>query len=203
MNKNNTNFRKLIVLCVVAVVIIAVWTNYSFNSPEYRNETGIDGLVGYQIKGRSVIPKEYNMAADLIMQNKVAEAELIYLALIQKDPGRPDPYIGLSTCSALSEDYESMRVYAMKALKLNPESTSALINLATSYNKLNEYNAAIETFQNVLNLTEGADAHWGLVRSYFAIGEKKKAQIHLDHFKRLAPNSQYIEELERLVSRMK
>jgi Tfp pilus assembly protein PilF len=82
-------------------------------------------------------------------------------------------------------------------LEKDPNCVTALIGIGSSYDsELNMTNAAT-FFQKALAIDPAsAQAHYGLANAYAHLGDKTKARLHFQQYKKLLPQSQYLKRLE-------
>jgi tetratricopeptide (TPR) repeat protein len=75
--------------------------------------------------------------------------------------------------------------------------------LAPVYSAESNYVDAVRNYETALGLNERSpEAHWGLTIAYACLGRQMQARDHLDRFKKLAPDSRHIIELEDWVARV-
>ncbi len=145
---------------------------------------------------------EYENAQQLISRGQVAEAEQIYAALRQKEPDSTHPLVGLAGCHMVRRaPVPAIKLYE-QALELDPESINARVGLAAAHFVTEDYDAALEAYLAAQKVAPGHPViHWGLVMTYDHLGQPQDAKIHFEKFKTLAPDSDHVAELERLVNK--
>lgn len=186
-----------IVVLVAAILIVA----FQIDNRPYGVEIGDAGIIKSGPARESLYYDEYLKAESLLRANRIIEAAGVYSDLIEKEPAYSDPYIGLAVCRRLLEDYEGAIELYNKALTINPVSIRAMFGLGSMNEKLDNNTTAIRFYKKVLNLNkDDADTHAALAQVYSKIGEIIKAKQHLNRFMELAPDSIYVERLEKIVN---
>ncbi len=193
------NYRLLTALVCISLISISLFSKFKGGMRE--EEIGSDGGVVIVEEGVSDFGFKYDDAIELIADNRVDEAESVYRYLMIKEPASSSPFIGAASCCMHRGEYEEALELYQKALEINPSSIGAYIGLGSVCSSLKRYEKSIENYLKALTIDNAAaDAHWGLVVVYADLNKHQKARLHLNSFKKLAPNSLYISGLEDLVN---
>ena len=141
--------------------------------------------------------EDYRRAAKFIGEDKIRQAESIYDDLAKKEPHSPAPYVGLGSCQLRWSNFASARELYQKALELDPLSIAAHVGIGSSYSLESNYTKAITNYAKALAVDQNCpQAEYGLALAYSQLGDKPKAQRHLQRFKQLFPQSRYIKDIE-------
>jgi len=97
-----------------------------------------------------------------------------------------------------SIDYAKVESLLRRAIALDPALTDAHLQLGILYTDQRSFDAALPEYQRALQLDPNlSEAHFRLGRYYLHTGEKEKAQVELDTFKRLQAQHQAEVDKER------
>jgi Flp pilus assembly protein TadD len=200
------NVRRIFVGLVILLVVLLLagvsswFVSLAKQAQRTKQELDANGAVAVVGEGSSAFANEYRTASDLVAGGRIVEAENLYQTLAQKEPGSPNPYVGLASCRMERGDFAGARQLYQKALEMEPKSLNAFVGLGSCSEAESDYTNAVRHYQAALALNEvSPEAHWGLALAYAHLGEKAQARAHLDRFKKLAPGSKHIGRLEELV----
>lgn len=195
---------RFLVGAIVLIIVVSVAAFQLNNRTSYREEIGDTGIVKVGPIRQSAYYEKYAKAAAYLKERRILEASEIYDELIIEEPFSPNPLLGLAACRGLLGNYEGAIVLFNKALTFDPKSSEALFGLGSTYRHLDDYEKAIEYFILTLKIdSNDADAHAGLAYVYSKKREFDKALHHFNLFKKLAPDSNYIDSLEKVVNNAK
>src|SRR5688572_396828 len=91
---------------------------------------------------RATARDDYLLARSLFAQGRYDEAKQAFLAAMEVFQDYPDIHHSLGVIAHLQADFKAAVAYFQKALKLNPNYTEALLNLAITYNTVGLYESA-------------------------------------------------------------
>ena len=99
-------------------------------------------------------------------------AETLYRRALEGDPLRPEIWCAIGSAIDSYINAEESIKYLKKALQLNPEYETALVNLSNAYSLDAQYEKALEVAKRAVELhPESVAAHDNLGMAYLALGE--------------------------------
>jgi len=168
-----------------------------------RKEVGTDGLI-ITSEGTSKYYPEYRKAADLLQEEKAAEAILVYqhLCKIEDEDRKTYAFMGLGTAYMVAHDYpEAIKSYN-RSLLLNPRNSNSYIGLGSVYYALRDYQTAIRQYELARQTDPGnADSWWGLAISYDEAGQADSAKANASKFLELVPDTKYKMYVRQILSK--
>jgi tetratricopeptide (TPR) repeat protein len=90
---------------------------------------------------------EYLLARSLFAHGRYDEAKQAFLSALTVFDDYPDIHHSLGVIAHLQADFKSAVAHFQRALKLNPNYTEALLNLAITYNTVGLYENAARSFK--------------------------------------------------------
>jgi len=101
--------------------------------------------------------------------NRSEEAEPFCRRWVELDPNSDRAYQALGTCFFNRGDHAGAKTNFLRALQINPKNARARLNLAWTYGRLRDFNAAVRELQRVAKdhprTLEGKEAAQFLERS--------------------------------------
>ncbi len=137
----------------------------------------------------SMTPTElHEEALRLHRAGRTAEAEAIYLKVLDAEPGRADVYGHLAVLSIEKGAFPEAEARARKATELDPSDAGGWNNLGTVKACQGDLAAAAELWRKALELEpDGADLHANLGKALRGLGLDGEAKVHLARSLELAP----------------
>lgn len=153
-------------------------------------------LSSYTQKNMDELDKDlYKQGKALFDEGKYSEAEPLLKDVLEMNPGYADVLNKLGVITYLKGDLEEAARYLERAVQINPKYTEASLNLAITYNEMNNFKKAQEVFSLAAQIAHPtptasdpyitgkfADEHYRLGNMYMdfgmvdeAIGEYQKA----------------------------
>lgn len=114
-------------------------------------------------------------ARQAIAQGQIEQARQLYLQALGIKSDAPDVHYGLATACFLVNDLDSAAYHFKEVTRLDPLRPGAYINLGAVYNRLGEYEEAVQTLRRGIQL----DPHRG--EGYYNLGlvYKNMGQLNL------------------------
>jgi Flp pilus assembly protein TadD/exonuclease VII small subunit len=103
-------------------------------------------------------------ARQAIAQGQIEQARQLYLQALGLKSDAPDVHYGLATACFLVNDLDSAAYHFKEVTRLDPLRPGAYINLGAVYNRLGEYEEAVQTLRRGIQL----DPHRG--EGYYNLG---------------------------------
>ena len=103
-------------------------------------------------------------ARQAIAQGQIEQARQLYLQALGLRSDAPDVHFGLATACFLVNDLDSAAYHFKEVTRLDPLRPGAYINLGAVYNRLGEYEEAVQTLRRGIQL----DPHRG--EGYYNLG---------------------------------
>jgi len=183
-----------------SLLALALGLGFYARRPHRASELGSEGGVTIEEDQPSAYPRDLMRAREAVAHGRMAEAEEIYRQLVAKDAQSPSGYVGVGSCCLFKGDADGARKWYDQALARNPKCLSARIGRGSSYLAQANPAEAIKEYEAVLALKETvAEAHYGLAKGLLELHRRPEALRHAERFKQLAPDSQYIRDLEILL----
>ncbi len=120
----------------------------------------------------------YREAEALFDEGNYQEAEPLLREIIKRNPGYPDVLNKLGVISSLKGSMKEAAGYFELALKQNPNYTEASLNLAITYNEMNEFIKARDIFAKAAQIAHPSPAaldpfvRGKLANEHFKLGNK-------------------------------
>ncbi len=184
----------------IAFLLPILGTRCTFITNSDREEIeGLPGAVKIS-EGRSSLVTLYEDAAEHLSNQEFKEAEEIYRKILEVEPDKANGYIGLGSSliyqDRLDEAYEAY----LEAQRLSPESVAVQIGLGSIFYLYGDYQVSERYYAKALELDPTQpDAHWGRALALEMLGRGKEAIHHLEQFILLAPDSQQLDEAQRML----
>jgi len=123
-------------------------------------------------------PGLYDMIAlTLVMDGKAAEAEKIWLNLIENYPEYEDAWYNLSDYYFEQKDTEKGLEILRKLLKKDPDNTNVLGRMVDILHKLGRYEASIPYLEKLISLVPDNNRFYqGLYKTYMELGRTEDAR---------------------------
>jgi tetratricopeptide (TPR) repeat protein len=130
------------------------------------------------------------MALTLLAAGRYAEAEQVFLAVLERDPTGRDALRGLFDSRYKRGAYKEA-IEAMEQIsKLEPRSCEPLLLLARGYRRLNQFPQAHQRAQRCLELEpDHAGAHFLMGWTWYSEGDLEKAKTELEQAVKSDPHS--------------
>lgn len=192
----------LVVVPVGLMVVMAFQKNKSGADERLERRELANGIVVFKSGETTVHPKLHEEALSLLGAGNFESAEAVFVELKSKEPQSSVACVGVGTCKLRTGDLDGAVAEYQRALELQPRSIPALLGMGNVNRKRIKYSKATEYFSEILNIDPKCpDGHRSLAESYSLQGRKAEAREHLEEFKRLAPDSMFLEDLEKRVGK--
>ena len=145
-------------------------------------------------------PELYQEALDFMRVGRYAEAEELYLHLLDLEPRNANAAIGLGASLLLQDKLERSLEAYQRAVEFAPQSLQAHIGMGSAAYQLGQLEMASQQYRLALDLDDqNMDALWGLVITLEASGRRREAVEFLERIINIEPQSAYAEAaLEKL-----
>jgi tetratricopeptide (TPR) repeat protein len=164
---------------------------------------GLPGAVRIS-EGSSSVVMLYEEAAEHLSNHEFKEAEEVYRKILEIEPDKANGYIGLGSSLIYQDRIDEAYGAYSEALRLSPESVSVQIGLGSISYLYGDYQISESYYARALELDpDQPDAHWGRALALEMLGRDTEAIHHLEEFIRLAPDSQQIEEAQRMLDEIR
>ena len=144
----------------------------------------------------------YYAAQDAFTKRRLEESERLYLKLLERSPrGFADVFNNLGLIYSEKGLLERATQYFKKALAINPKYTEASLNLAVTYNELQNFEEAEKVFRQAAKVIDSeptsidpfiqgklANEHAKLGDSYYKLGLYDQALVQYRMAQELRPN---------------
>jgi tetratricopeptide (TPR) repeat protein len=115
-----------------------------------------------------------------VTNGKISEAAIVYQQLNEMDPDNLDVLVNLAAAASHAGDFDAMKRYLDRALRMAPESAQAMINMGNYHAKMNQPEKAQTWFAKAV-ATDPQDylAHIGLGIQSIRLGQIDKGMKHV------------------------
>lgn len=110
-------------------------------------------------------------AARLVRAGEFAQAIALYREELQRDAENIEAHRGLASASFMVGDYDAAIEHFTQVARLDPRSGSALVNLGAVYNRLGNYEKAVEVLRRGAQLEKCGEAFYNLGIAKRSLGE--------------------------------
>ena len=165
--------------------------------PQERQEIGTDGVVAYTM-GTSDYYQKYQQALSFIESGKLAEAEQVYLELMEIDSSNLMLiHVGLGTVKNRQMDYTQAIYHFTQALAIDPSNYQVYLGFGAAYYDQRFYNEALQYYRTAIGLApDRPDAYWGISNVFAAMGESDSSALYARKFMEMEPDSKYHDMLK-------
>ncbi|MBN1360056.1 MAG: tetratricopeptide repeat protein [Sedimentisphaerales bacterium] len=119
----------------------------------------------------------------------IAEAQAVYQELNEIDPENVDVLVNLAAAASHARDFDAMKRYLDKALKIAPDSVQATINMGNFYAKKNQPAVAQQWFAKAVERDPQSElAHIGLGIQSLLLEQMDKGAEHVARAAELKPD---------------
>ena len=128
-------------------------------------------------------------AHELYLQNKFAEALVLYNEILAADPGLAFVQFNAGNCSFHLQDYEAAARSFFEAVRLKPDFFEAYTNLANACARLKKFDQAIPLFENAIrSYPENGGIYASLGLLYLNSGQGERAVACLEKAVAISPD---------------
>jgi len=115
-------------------------------------------------------------ARQAIAQGKIEQAHDLYLQALDLNAEAPDIHYGVATVSFMMNDLESAAYHFKEVIRLDPIRAAAYVNLGAVYNRLEQYDEAIQALRRSIQLDpKRSEGYYNLGLVYRKMGQTNLA----------------------------
>lgn len=146
-------------------------------TPSLDAEPTAEAFDPYTITWRDTLhPLRYERALRHLRAGRYSQAEAVYRELIELEPDKVNPYVGLGASLNLQSKFEQARQVYLEGLAIAPGSVQAHIGLGSALFRLERYEEAYQQYGLALDLEKNnPEAIWGLSIALEALGRPDEA----------------------------
>ena len=147
------------------------------------------GLLGCAGGGKEESRNHYQGGCDLARQGKYQDAMTAFNKAIAADPQNAEAHNGLGYCCLLLGQEDQGELHLKEALRLQPDLSKAVRNLATLYHRQKRMNEAIPLWEQLTEKEPNDAEAWSyLSTAYMSQNQIEKALVAAKRALELSPN---------------
>jgi len=122
---------------------------------------------------------ELERGQQLLLEKHDPKASIqAFKKVVELDPAFAPGYVLMGTARVQIQDWEGAKSAFDKATKLNANDASSFLGLGLAFNQLQDFHGAMKPLGRSLELTDSAEAHYEIGRSFWGLGKWQEAEPH-------------------------
>ena len=123
----------------------------------------------------------------------------ILLSLVDSFEENPLLYYYLAVAYRKLENYEKAIYYLNESLAIESGILEVVNELGINYACLGDYEEAVKYFRKAFEASKDVETCTNIVMCYLNMGKEEEAKLHLDIAKKLDPNDEIVQQIERML----
>lgn len=141
----------------------------------------------------------YEKAIEILDENP-SKAIGMFLSLTEKFDKNPLLYYYLGIAYRKLENYEKAIYYLNESLSIESGILEVVNELGVNYACLGNYEEALNFFKKGFEASRDVEICTNIIMCYLNMGDKEEAKLHLDIAKKLNPEDEIVQKLDRMLS---